>query len=112
MKWKTLDRRQAKPARLATPDDTMEADIPSRRVMLRGALAAGCGLLFPASLRAAPAASAKVPQASVQYQTQPKDGKKCADCLHFIAESKTCKLVAGSINPNGWCVLWTQKGAG
>lgn len=90
----------------------MKADIPPRRIMLRCALAAGCGLFFPASLRAAPAASAKIQQASVQYQTQPKDGKKCADCMHFIAESKTCKLVEGSISPNGWCTLWTQGRAG
>jgi len=58
---------------------------------------------------AAPAAPAKVSQASVQYQTGPKDGKKCADCMHFIADSNTCKLVEGDISPTGWCVLWAKK---
>ena len=56
-----------------------------------------------------PAASGKVSQASVQYQAQPKDAKKCGDCLHFIAESSTCKLVEGQINPEGWCILWAKK---
>lgn len=122
-----------------------EADVPSRRIVLRGILAAGCSLLLPASLLGcskeeadtagtagtepppapapemaapgtpapmepgAPAAPAKVSQASVQYQTGPKDGKMCADCIHFIAESNTCKLVEGDISPTGWCTLWAQK---
>ena len=119
------------------PISQTEADVPSRRIVLRGALAAGCSLLLPASLlgcskkeagtagspgtagteppptpapeMAAPAAPAKVSQASVQYQTQPKDGKTCADCMHFIAESNTCKLVEGDISPTGWCALWAKK---
>ena len=114
--------------------------IPPRRVVLRGALAVGCGLLLPAALfgcdskkgetstgvapsgaqdtpatapdssadAAAPAA-AKVSQASVQYQTQPKGEQKCSECLHFIAESNTCKLVEGQISPDGWCALWSRK---
>lgn len=57
---------------------------------------------------AAPAVPAKVSQASVQYQTQPKGEQKCANCTHFIAESNTCKLVEGKISPEGWCILWTK----
>jgi hypothetical protein len=107
--------------------------IPPRRVVLRGALAVGCGLLLPAALfgcdskkgetstGAAPAgapdtsadtaapAAAKVSQASVQYQTQPKGEQKCSGCLHFVAESNTCNLVEGQISPDGWCTLWAQK---
>ena len=58
---------------------------------------------------AAPAATGKVPQASVRYQTQPKGEQKCGGCQHFVAESKTCKLVDGQISPEGWCSLWTKK---
>jgi hypothetical protein len=136
MNWKILDDKTA-PAK--TP--LTETDVPSRRTVLRGVLAAGCSLLLPASLLgcskkeadtagteppasspemaapvtptpmepAAPAAQAKVSQASVQYQAQPKDGKKCADCMHFIAESNTCKLVEGNISPDGWCAIWVMK---
>jgi hypothetical protein len=116
----------------------VKEEIPPRRVVLRGALAVGCGLLLPAALfgcdskkgetstgaapagapdsspapgadAAAPAAAAKVSQASVQYQTQPKGEQKCSGCIHFIAESNTCKLVEGQISPDGWCTLWAQK---
>jgi hypothetical protein len=132
---------------------TMQEEIPPRRVVLRGALAVGCGLLMPAALfgcgkkeadstgaapdmsappsadsamqspgpdAAAPEASpapsadaaapaAKVSQASVQYQTQPKGDQQCSGCMHFIAESNTCKLVEGQISPDGWCTLWAKK---
>jgi hypothetical protein len=114
--------------------DRLEEAIPPRRAVLRGALAVGCGLLLPAVLfgcdskkgdsstgaapagspdtgadSAAPAEAGKVTQASVQYQTQPKGEQKCSGCMHFIAESNTCKLVEGQISPAGWCTLWAQK---
>lgn len=119
---------------------------PSRRLVLRGSFALGCGLLLPAALLgcdskkdenstgAAPAdapdtsadaappasspdagadatapAAAKVSQASVQYQAQPKGDQKCDNCMHFIADSNTCKLVEGEISPEGWCSLWVKK---
>lgn len=120
-----------------------QAEIPSRRVVLRGALAVGWGLLLPAALsgcekkdagstgsapeapppspeaaapESAPATSAdaaapvaKVSQASVQYQTEPKGDQQCSNCLNFIADSNTCKLVEGQISPSGWCTLWAKK---
>jgi len=121
-------------------NDEVKEEVPSRRVVLRGALAVGCGLLLPAALfgcdskksesstgatpdtgSAAPdssptpsavataPAAAKVSQASVQYQNQPKGEQKCSGCLHFIAGSNSCKLVEGQISPDGWCALWAQK---
>jgi hypothetical protein len=115
--------------------DTVNEACPPRRIVLRGALAVGYGLLLPSALfgcdskkgeqsagsapasspaptpdAAAPATTAKVSQASVQYQTQPKDEQKCGVCQHFIAESNTCKLVEGPISPEGWCTLWAQQG--
>jgi len=108
----------------------MNEEILSRRNVLRGALAVGCGICLPivfsgcdsktgATPGATPAAAGndsapaaapkKVPQASVQYQQQPKGDQKCSTCANFIAESKTCKLVEGQINPEGYCVLWTKK---
>jgi hypothetical protein len=109
-------------------------EVSSRRGVLRGALVVGCGLWVPIALSgcdsrkeasptstapaaspptgsgsAAPPANAKVSQASVQYQAQPKGEEKCADCQHFIAASNTCALVEGQISPEAWCSLWTRK---
>ena len=63
----------------------------------------------PETEAAAPAPSAKVSQASVQYQDQPKGDQKCSGCLHFLPDSNACKLVEGQISPEGWCVLWAGK---
>lgn len=116
----------------------MKEQIPSRRTVLRGVVALGCGIWVPVVLSgcdakkdagvgtgstAPPSGPAgakpdaatsetpeKVAQANVLYQSQPKGGEKCADCINFIAESNTCKLVEGQISPDGWCNLWTRKG--
>ncbi len=123
-----IDKSNKKPFKAG-----MNEEIPPRRVVLRGALAVGCGLLLPAALfgcdkkdksatgaapadttangtdAAAPGKPGKSSQASVQYQDQPKGDQKCDGCLHFIAESNTCKVVEGQISPNGWCILWIQQ---
>jgi hypothetical protein len=108
----------------------MKQENPSRRIVLRGALAVGCGLWLPIVLSgcdskkaaststgapatsnesAAPATAKKLSQMSVQYQAQPKGEQKCGQCANFIAESNSCKLVDGRISPEGWCSLWTKK---
>ena len=125
--------------------------IPTRRDVLRRALALGCGVCLPAVMSgcdsndrrsqgqsssasgssgssspagppaapsgttsgsagsAAGAGPVKVAQASVNYQAQPNEGRRCADCQHFIAESGSCKLVEGQIVPDGWCTLWAKR---
>lgn len=105
-------------------EGTTKAEIPSRRVVLHRALAVGCGLLVPAALfgcgkkeadsagaapESASPVTAKVSQASVHYQAQPKGDQQCSKCVHFIAELNACKLVEGQISPTGWCTLWTKK---
>jgi len=110
----------------------MKDEIQSRRAVLRGALAVGCGLLIPAALLgcgskqgetstspapaspigpepAAPATPGKATQTSVQYQAQPNGELKCGGCMHFIAESNTCQVVDGQVSSEGWCSLWTKK---
>jgi uncharacterized protein YjbJ (UPF0337 family) len=112
----------------------VKEEIPHRRLVLRGALVLGCSPWVPIALvgcdskkdansssaapagspatsadSAAPAATSKVSQASVQYQAQPKGEQKCGSCLNFIAESNTCKLVADQVSPEGWCSLWAKK---
>ena len=113
----------------------IKAEFTSRRNVLRSGLAVACSLLIPAALTgcnakptepttseatiqppapartqpAAPATSGKMTQASVQYQAQPKGDLKCGNCMHFNAESSTCKVVDGPISLDGWCSLWIKK---
>ena len=65
------------------------------------------------AMAAAPA-EAKSTQAAMKYQNSPKNGQKCAGCKFFIpGSSKTangaCKIVDGSISPNGWCLAYSPK---
>lgn len=126
---------------------TIEHDLPQkisitrkdalvpRRMILKRALAVGCGLLVPpllmgcdskqsddttgaaasgapgtgADTSSAPVTPDKLPKANVQYQPQPRGEQQCSGCVHFIADSNTCKLVEGEISPEAWCTLWAPK---
>lgn len=111
-----------------TPADTRSAkqdEILSRRAVLRSALMISCSLLVPASLLSsraiaatdAPAGAKKLDKMGVKYQEYPKykekgsikEEEKCAICVNFLADSKTCKRVEGPINPEGWCLMWAKK---
>lgn len=78
----------------------------SRRSMLRnGVMLAVAGLAVAGEARAQ---DEKIAQSLVQYQTMPKDGAKCSGCVNYVVPN-ACKIVAGSINPDGWCVAYAPK---
>jgi hypothetical protein len=80
----------------------------SRRAMLRHATGgAGATALLAAALPVR--AQTKIAVATAGYQDSGQNGQTCAACTHFIAPS-SCKLVEGTISPQGWCKLFAQKG--
>ena len=84
-------------------DNTTRA---SRRSVLR----AGATLLGVAAAARTTEATAqeKLAQNVVQYQEQPKDGQECDGCVNWEPPNG-CKIVAGNINPKGWCVAYAPK---
>ncbi len=78
----------------------------SRRSVLKGAIAAAGAA--PLAMPAGTPAYAKVAKQSVSYRETPNAGKSCSICDNFRPPS-SCKLVEGSINPNGWCGLFKAK---
>ena len=58
---------------------------------------------------APPGGSGKMSQAEAQYQGTPKAEQKCSKCVHFIADSNSCKVVEGQISAEGWCKLFAAK---
>jgi hypothetical protein len=85
---------------------------PTRKVFLGSVivLPALAGLLTAS----ATADTSKSSQASMHYQTTPNDGKQCSGCNFFIpggsaSANGTCKIVDGSISPNGWCIAFNAK---
>jgi len=83
-----------------------EAESLSRRSLLSGAafVASAAVGLMPLQTRA----QAKMAQAAVHYQDQPKGDQRCDGCTFFQAPS-SCKAVDGTISPSGWCMLFTKK---
>jgi len=78
----------------------------SRRHLLRSAAhMAGAAALIGTS--ATQTRAAKVSQGSVAYQSSPKGNQRCGSCRQFQAPS-SCKMVEGSISPQGWCRLWVK----
>lgn len=49
---------------------------------------------------------AKGTKEQYRYQETPKDGKKCSQCMHFIPETNECRMVEGSISPDGYCAAF------
>ncbi|HEO99272.1 MAG TPA: iron oxidase oxidoreductase [Epsilonproteobacteria bacterium] len=54
------------------------------------------------------AAYAKGSKELFEYQETPKDGKRCKECMHFLPETNECKVIEGSITPEGWCSLYIE----
>ncbi|MCD4757669.1 MAG: high-potential iron-sulfur protein [Arcobacteraceae bacterium] len=52
---------------------------------------------------------AKLTKSKIKYQDTPKYGSKCEDCLQFIPETNECKIVEGTISPNGWCTVFVKN---
>ncbi len=100
----------------------------SRRALLKIGVTAVTGLVLAPVLLLSPSAraAAKASKASVGYQDKPLGTRNdygklghvqdCSNCSSFIPgpsakQNGTCKVVAGSISPRGWCVLYTPVAA-
>jgi hypothetical protein len=82
--------------------------VASRRTALKAGLAAVAGGLAATAATRAAVAQEKIAQNVVQYQETPKDGAECDKCVNFQAPN-ACTIVAGTINPKGWCVAFAPK---
>jgi hypothetical protein len=77
----------------------------SRRAVLCGGLTVlATGLAAHAQAQA----PQKLAQKVVQYQTQPKNGQMCSNCVNYEPPNG-CKLVEGPIAPTGWCIAFGPK---
>jgi hypothetical protein len=88
---------------------------PSRRLVLRRG-AALFALGAAATTASAASAAGTTPKATVKYQYTPNGSNHCSLCTSFIAPPPgaedgpgACKIVAGPIPQNGWCVLFAPR---
>ena len=47
----------------------------------------------------------KMSRADAKYQDTPRGGLSCAGCT-FFRKPRSCQVVEGDINANGWCRLF------
>jgi hypothetical protein len=81
----------------------------SRRHLLRGATITACGAaVLAVAATAVPAQAGPISQATAAYQATPKGDQRCDNCSLFVAPA-SCKFVAGTISPSGWCKLYAKK---
>jgi hypothetical protein len=77
----------------------------SRRSLLQGAVgAAGAATIIAASANCAGAAP-KISQKGVNYQDHPDGDKRCDKCVQFQPPN-ACKVVDGTISPQGSCRIF------
>ncbi len=87
---------------------TRHEDGATRRGILRTGLTAVGGAVLAGTVALRARAQEKIAQAMVQYQKTPKDGHQCSTCVNFEAPA-SCKIVAGTIDPAGWCIAYAPK---
>ena len=62
-----------------------------------------------------PAFAGNASKSDFHYQDHPNGGKRCSDCIEFFPAQQAgssdgaCRIVAGPISPNGWCMAFTRK---
>lgn len=87
--------------------------ITRRRVV--GAAGAALALLMPQQrARAAQPKWGAVPKAALGYRDHPLGEKSCTTCAHFLpgatpAQEDHCSVVAGVVQPAGYCVAWQDR---
>lgn len=52
-------------------------------------------------------------KSGVSYQSEPKNGHQCANCVYYIPDKNgdglgACTKVKGDIEPDGWCRLYRR----
>ena len=52
----------------------------------------------------------------LKYQSTPKGNQKCSGCTLFVpgktpTADGTCKVITGTISPNGWCTAFSARPA-
>lgn len=80
----------------------------SRRYVLKSALVLGGAACAGALQSHVAHAQQKASQAAMKYQDKPNGDQKCSNCLQFEPPS-SCKVVEGTISPNGYCIAWVKK---
>jgi hypothetical protein len=85
-----------------------QSKMSRRSVLKRATLLAGTVLAASLLPDKQALAQQKVSKEAMKYQDTPNGDKQCSNCLQFVPPA-SCKVVEGTINPNGYCLAWVKK---
>lgn len=93
---------------------TSDSKPTTRRTIIMGAAALSSLPLLAEPMKAK--AAGTMPPANVKFQNHPNGANQCSKCNYFLPGASPtapghCKVVAGPIIPNGWCILFAPKHA-
>ena len=88
--------------------DRPHIGVVSRRTLIAAALTGGAAIAGVATTGSSAAAQTKLAQKAAGYQPTPKGSARCDKCSLWVAPA-SCKMVAGTISPSGWCNLYAGK---
>jgi hypothetical protein len=85
-----------------------------RRLLRRTAAALPLLLALPLLARPSAARAGSASKDAFHYQDHPNEDKRCANCLQFVPPADgqqfgACRIVAGPISANGWCMAFTPR---
>lgn len=80
----------------------------SRRTLMRAGVAGMASLVASLTVAVSKARAAKFAQKAVFYRPHPSLGQRCGNCRLFY-RPHGCRLVAGPVSANGWCVIWRGR---
>ena len=84
-----------------------QTKLPRRRVLELAVLLAGAGLTASVLPAREALAQQKASKESMKYQDKPNGDKQCSNCS-FFTPPNGCKIVEGTISPQGYCVAWQK----
>jgi hypothetical protein len=80
----------------------------SRRSLLKSAVVVAGAACAGVLAHGEALAQGKASKEAMHYQDHPNGDKKCSECMQFVAPS-SCKVVEGTISPNGYCIAFVKK---
>jgi hypothetical protein len=85
-----------------------QSKMSRRSVLKRATLLAGTVMAASVLPGKQALAQQKVSKEAMKYQDTPNGDKQCSNCLQFVPPA-SCKVVEGTISPNGYCLAWVKK---
>lgn len=97
-----------------TQSDKDQAPCGQRRKLLGSMATLGLAAVAIVVTGGTARAQTQFDKGAVQYQETPKDGKSCSRCLQFVPaatpdQAATCRVVAGEVGPNSYCLAFTRR---